>query len=59
VLLDEVVLEQEGFGLGGGDHPLDVPGASDHLGGAAVRRLPAATEVRGHALAQRLGLAHV
>ncbi len=42
VLLDEVVLEEEGLGLGGGHHPLEVAGACDHLGRASVRRRGAA-----------------
>ena len=45
-LLDEVVLEEQGLGLAGGHHPLDVARPGDHLGDAPGRRRPALAQVR-------------
>ena len=54
---DEVVLQQQGFGLGAGDGGLDVPDARHHVAdaGRQVRLL----EVAGNPLLQVPGLAHV
>ncbi len=63
VLLDEVVLEQQGFDLVGGDDPLQGRGAAHHL--PLLGRHPAAFGARrggqvvGQTLAQRERLAHV
>ena len=58
LLLDEVVLQEERLRLRGRRHPVDVPGLREHLAGAPVR-LRRRAQVVGHALAQRLRLAHV
>ncbi len=59
VLLDEALLGEQRLGLGGDDEALDVLDAAHHLGMARAAWHIGFGEVRGDALADRLGLADV
>gem|GEM_PF-2410571 len=56
-LLDEVGFQQQGFGLGGGDHQLHRPGLRHHQADALGVKTP--LRILDDALLQRLGLADV